>query len=593
LYGKIPKAGGGSKMPSESEIHLFADSRYHLYVNGTHINFGPSRFYLAHPEYDTYEMKGYLKEGENVIAVEVLANGMETFQLPKSIGGFIAWGSVIESTVNEINLETPGNWKMLSVASMDTNTIKFSFACGALENQDLNKEPSGWQNISFNDQGWQNPVEIKNQSHWGELTPRKIPHMTQNEKTPLLCLGIFKEQKEEVISSFYVKTPDETATDYNSGQNMLGYTYIFSPKDQEIELGTWWGDYYLNGEGPLQVSSKNNSNPVRENRVFKLKKGWNYLFVYYRAIWGAWEFTVAVPANSGLQFAADKKKKGTIFFKTLTPLSKEQSVELVNKFKTNEKELLKSLGSLNWLSQSYSKRIENPARELVWHHPDFFNNLKENDYQTRDFVTTGSRYYVFDMGHKTLGRLFIDIDAPKGTVIELGWSEDLNKYQTPYLYKRMQINSGARFITNGTQNRYATFKPYGVRYIIVKVVPAQNQKVKIHQLGVIEQVYPYEKAGWFECSDPEDSYIDTPFRERGLYAGDALPEYAITLATSGESRLMKKSLVLFQDMYREEMITGSENRHNDFILKTLIELYWYYKYTGDSIFAKLLYPNYK
>ncbi len=254
--------------------------------------------------------------------------------------------------------------------------------------------------------------------------------------------------------------------------------------------------------------------------------------------------------------------------------------------------------------------LENPARELVWNHPDFSENLRMNDFETNGFITNEPRDFIFDMGNKTLGSLFIDIEAPSGTVIDLGWSEDLNEENIPYLYKREQINSGARFITDGKRERYSTFKPYGVKYLIARVRPLENQLAIIRQLGVVEQVYPYEKTGSFECSDPmlnriwelgwrtlrvcsEDSYTDTPFRERGLYAGDALPEYAISLAAAGDSRLMKKSLILFQDMYQEELTTGVVNKHNDFILKTLIELYWYYRYTGDSAFAKELYPNYR
>ena len=97
--------------PTESEFNIFADSRYHLYVNGIHINFGPSRFYLANPQYDSYNLKRYLKKGRNTIAVEVLANGMNTFQLPKSIGGFIAWGTITDNKGKKISVNTPGNGK--------------------------------------------------------------------------------------------------------------------------------------------------------------------------------------------------------------------------------------------------------------------------------------------------------------------------------------------------------------------------------------------------------------------------------------------------------------------------------------------------
>jgi hypothetical protein len=592
--------------PQSLDFNIFADSRYHLYINGTHINFGPSRFYTENPQYDNYELKHFLQKGKNTIAVEVLANGMNTFQLPKSIGGFIAWGSATDNTGNKININTPGKWKMLPVATMDTQAVKFSFATGALEVQNLNQQPFKWTDSGFDDSNWLRPVLIENQNHWGTLTLKEIPPLTQNEKTVFNCLGIYKEQKDETIESFYVKCPDETVELYNEGEEMLGYTYIYSPKDQDVELGTWWGDYYLNGEGPIPVSSKSKTNRVRENRVFKLKKGWNYLFVYYHALWGAWEFSVAVPKDAGLIFDADRKKNSTVFFKTLSKLNKQNAENLKSKFKSDDKGIAK----INWQLHPHSSILRNPARNLAWHYPDVSENLKSNDYQVSGFKTTEPMYYIFDVGYKTLGRLFIDIVASKGTVVEFAWSENLNEDQIPDLYKRLQINSGARFITDGITTHYSTFKPYGVKYITVKIVPADNKKAVINKLGVIEQVYPYDKTGSFECSDPmfnkiwelgwrtlrvcsEDSYTDTPFRERGLYAGDALPEYAITLATSGDSRLMKKSLLLFQDMYREDMITGKDSRHNDFILNTLIELYWYYKYTGDTAFTKELYVNYK
>ncbi len=113
--------------PLSASIHLFADSRYHIYVNGIHLNFGPSRFYTSHPEYDTYDLASYLKKGRNVVAVEVLANGTMTFQVPLSIGGFIAWGTV-EDEDGSVSLETPGDWKMQASEAYDHEALRFSFA---------------------------------------------------------------------------------------------------------------------------------------------------------------------------------------------------------------------------------------------------------------------------------------------------------------------------------------------------------------------------------------------------------------------------------------------------------------------------------
>jgi hypothetical protein len=597
------------KVPEKAEISLFASSRYHIYINGTHLNFGPSRFYPANPQYDTFELVSYLKEGMNVIAVEVLANGMETFQIFESIGSLIAWGDIQNGKEKTHSLETPGSWKMLPVFSMDTLALKFSFACGAMELLDSQKEPFQWKHPAFDDSNWETPEIIAKQDYWGKLRAREIPHLTQSEAEAFRCLGIYDETPGETFYSFYQKTPDENQILYGRGERFAGYTWIYSPEEQELEIGTWWGEYYLNGDDPLNVHSIDPVNPVRENRIFNLKKGWNFLFVSYRAIWGAWEFLLAVPEESDLVFSPLKNEESQVFFKISSALNSSDTERFIEAVRSGETDPEKIIPQIIWKEHSNEIPFKNPVRDLVWKHPDLKSRYLPNDFKTGNFPVEMPKFFSFDMGRKMLGRIFIDITAPAGTIIDLGYSEDLNQSGLPYLYKRAQINSGAGFICDGKRSRYETFKPYGIRYLLVKVTPPPNTAATLHKIGVIEQIYPFEKKGNFECSDPmlnkiwemgwrtlrvcsEDSYIDTPFRERGLYAGDALPEYAITLATSGDSRLMKKSLQLFQDMYRDEMLNGSMNRHNDFILKTLIELFWYNQYTGDSVFVKSLLPNY-
>ena len=80
--------------PVHAEINLFADSRYHLFVNGDFVNFGPARTFPENPEYDTYDLMPCLKQGDNYIVAMVLWNGMETFQLLMNKPGFVAWGRI-------------------------------------------------------------------------------------------------------------------------------------------------------------------------------------------------------------------------------------------------------------------------------------------------------------------------------------------------------------------------------------------------------------------------------------------------------------------------------------------------------------------
>jgi len=588
-------------------IHLFADSRYHLHVNATPVNFGPSRFYPRNPRYDSYDLSGYLREGKNVIAVEVLSNGTETFQVPLSIGGLIAWGAVDTGT-GRISLETPGDWKMHPSGAFRHDALRFSFACGPMEIFDARQEPGDWKAADFDDSHWEAPVEIGNRDHWGSLTPRVIPPLTQEEMIPVELLGIYEPSGEETVYSFFIKTPDETNRLYGSGWQMYACTYVYSPREQEVEMGLWWGEYYLNGEGPLEVSGSEPGNPVRQNRVFRFRQGWNFLFISYVAIWGGWDYYMAVPKDAGLQFSPLKTGDHGPAILTAGPFPEDQKIFDPEKIPPGDDICIVSGKEFGWILRELGKMGPNPARDLVWRKLDMERNMKTNDFQVSDFGISGPVTLVFDLGGKQLGRLFFHMDADEGAVVDLGWSEDLNSLGMPFLYKRLQVNAAARFITTEGLKRYETFKPYGARYLQVHVDPG-GSPCTLGKIGLIRQVYPFEKRGSFSCSNPmlekiwemgwrtlrvcaEDSYTDTPFRERGLYAGDALPEYAITLATSGDSRLMKQSLLLFQDMYRDNMYGDREEGLNDFVLITLLELHWYYRITGDLEFVRSLYPNY-
>ncbi len=65
--------------PAEARLHVSADTRYLLYVNGVRIGYGPVRNYHTHYEYDTYDVSAHLRPGENVLAVAVSHWGEGTF----------------------------------------------------------------------------------------------------------------------------------------------------------------------------------------------------------------------------------------------------------------------------------------------------------------------------------------------------------------------------------------------------------------------------------------------------------------------------------------------------------------------------------
>ena len=60
-----------AQVPASARLHLFADSRYILWVNGRYVLRGPCRFDPKWPEYDSVDVRPFLQSGSNVLVVLV------------------------------------------------------------------------------------------------------------------------------------------------------------------------------------------------------------------------------------------------------------------------------------------------------------------------------------------------------------------------------------------------------------------------------------------------------------------------------------------------------------------------------------------
>jgi hypothetical protein len=58
-------------VPSRFVVHVSADNRYVLHVNGARVGAGPARSDLAHWSYETYDLARHLKAGDNLVAATV------------------------------------------------------------------------------------------------------------------------------------------------------------------------------------------------------------------------------------------------------------------------------------------------------------------------------------------------------------------------------------------------------------------------------------------------------------------------------------------------------------------------------------------
>ena len=94
--------------PEKFIVHVSADNRYKLFVNGKMASMGPQLSEPGHWRYETIDMAPYLKPGKNTLAAEVANWGPDRFFGIMSVrtGFFVQGNSDAEAAVN-----TDEKWK--------------------------------------------------------------------------------------------------------------------------------------------------------------------------------------------------------------------------------------------------------------------------------------------------------------------------------------------------------------------------------------------------------------------------------------------------------------------------------------------------
>ena len=67
------------EVPSHAELHVTADAKYCLYINGTFVHFGPARGFQSHWPFDRIDAAPYLRPGRNVIAALLYTFGIGNY----------------------------------------------------------------------------------------------------------------------------------------------------------------------------------------------------------------------------------------------------------------------------------------------------------------------------------------------------------------------------------------------------------------------------------------------------------------------------------------------------------------------------------
>ncbi len=571
-------------------LHITADSRYVLYVNGAYLGQGPVRAWPNHWRYDTYDLEPHLRAGENVVAVLVNHYGESTFQYIHGPEGLLAQLEVGGRTIG-----TDHSWK----ASPDTafiNAVPRISCQEAYEEQYDGRGFDGWTALKHDDSDWPaaSAVRPADDGFHGNYEPRGIPFLTLAPVLPTRMVS-----KESVRSVPYVYTisikPYIAPTDLTS--NMVTahaylVTQIWSPQDAEITFAMTRGPVKVNGE------------PLNGNEA-KLRKGWNDVVVMARGSYHLPEFTECIDGPEGLKFCATGDKPGAAWA-VAGPFdfAEDEWANIHQRERDKHPCHCHPLDESATFARADAFWADGKVQSIIGQ--PFFQELKPEHLFTNDvfaqaytdrvvggdvriegedsFVSGGEWATVYpnadgsdvrillDFGREMVGYHRFDIHAAAGTIVDLHNFEFIQP-DGRYNFAEGMHNSSRYICRDGAQS-YQTNQRRGFQYSYL-ILRNMTGPVKLGGVQVLESTYPQSNRGSFASSDAkldriwqvgantlrccaEDTYTDCPTYEQTHWVGDARNESLVDWAINGDPRLWYRCIEQTGDSLERSPITESE-----------------------------------
>ncbi|MCL2463444.1 MAG: hypothetical protein FWF44_12315, partial [Defluviitaleaceae bacterium] len=315
----------------KAEFHIFADTQYDLFVNGRFVGYGPARFDPRRPQYDSYDLSGFLTEGKNVIAVLANFVGHKTFKSIPGTAAMIAWGEA-KCGGRKTDLSTGSGWKCLRHAAYNRYAPKLSFALGAQAFYDQAAFDSGWTGADYDDSAWPEAVEVSagGQSRLGRLTAREIPFMSLEPVAAAADTRVFPLADNEERYSFSLELPFTYAT-ANDPQDaycrtVAWSTYVYSPREQAVSSSILYDKIWVNGVAAETFEDP--SRQLRRNFIMRLNQGWNYVFGTADMGEDVYNLYLTLPKGCGLTLSAGKNPESGLLFRHTRVMPKEYAAEI-------------------------------------------------------------------------------------------------------------------------------------------------------------------------------------------------------------------------------------------------------------------------
>jgi len=174
-------------LPEKAPLFITADQSYQLHINNRFVCRGPARGFQASWPFDEVDVRSYLREGRNVIAVRAHNPGFSNFQYITQ--GFA--GLLVGAEWDGQAIVTDASWRARRQNGVSRDTVPTSLQLFCQEHVDLRVEPPDWPDVEFDDGAWTGSGGIPwNAMPWYDLQGRAIPLLEERQVAPQKLVGV-------------------------------------------------------------------------------------------------------------------------------------------------------------------------------------------------------------------------------------------------------------------------------------------------------------------------------------------------------------------------------------------------------------------
>lgn len=268
--------------PASFIIHVSADNRYKLFINGEEVSAGPARGDIYNWNFETVDIAPWLKSGKNTLAAVVwnYAEKKPVAQISFNQTGFILQGN----TENEQIVNTDNTWLCYANKAYSPLNVRVPgyYVAGPGEKTDAALYPWGWEKPGFDDSDWKKAMPGINGAMKGArdypgrlLVPSPIPPM-ENKTERFAAVPIEEGLK---VPSGFPAQPKDIVIPANSKVRLLldnkvlttGYLSVLFSQGKSAEITMGYAEALYNEQvesttKSYSLNTKGNRNEVKGKR---------------------------------------------------------------------------------------------------------------------------------------------------------------------------------------------------------------------------------------------------------------------------------------------------------------------------------------